>query len=84
MNDRQGAEQCVKYINGTKLDDRVIRCDWDAGFVEGRQFGRGKQGGQVRDKYRTDFDHGRGGFGHLISQKMSRKIDENANATKTY
>jgi len=36
------------YINGTRLDDRIIRTDWDAGFVEGRQFGRGKSGGQVR------------------------------------
>jgi hypothetical protein len=37
----------MKYINGTRLDDRIIRTDWDAGFVEGRQFGRGKSGGQV-------------------------------------
>jgi hypothetical protein len=29
------------------LDDRIIRTDWDAGFVEGRQYGRGKTGGQV-------------------------------------
>ena len=36
------------YINGTRLDDRIIRTDWDAGFVEGRQYGRGKSGGQVR------------------------------------
>lgn len=36
------------YINGTRLDDRIIRTDWDAGFIEGRQYGRGKSGGQVR------------------------------------
>lgn len=35
------------YISGTRLDDRIIRGDWDAGFVEGRQYGRGKSGGQV-------------------------------------
>lgn len=35
------------YINGTRLDDRIIRTDWDAGFIEGRQYGRGKSGGQV-------------------------------------
>jgi hypothetical protein len=29
------------------MDDRIIRTDWDAGFVEGRQYGRGKSGGQV-------------------------------------
>ena len=37
----------MRYVNGTRLDDRVIRTDWDAGFKEGRQFGRGKAGGQV-------------------------------------
>ena len=35
------------------------------GFVEGRQYGRGKSGGQVRDEYRLDFDLGRGGFGKV-------------------
>ena len=24
-----------------------MRTDWDAGFIEGRQYGRGKTGGQV-------------------------------------
>lgn len=38
----------MRFINGTRLDDRIIRTDWDAGFKEGRQFGRGKSGGQVR------------------------------------
>lgn len=37
----------MRYVNGTKLDDRIIRTDWDAGFVEGRQYGRGRTGGQV-------------------------------------
>ena len=41
------ADRAIVCINGTKLDDRVIRTDWDAGFVEGRQYGRGKSGGQV-------------------------------------
>lgn len=36
-----------RYINGTRLDDRIVRTDWDAGFIEGRQYGRGKTGGQV-------------------------------------
>lgn len=59
-----------RYVNGTRLDDRLIRVDWDAGFVEGRQYGRGKTGGQVRDEYRTDYDAGRGGYGKLLSQKL--------------
>lgn len=41
----------------------MIRTDWDAGFQDGRQYGRGKTGGQVRDEYRTDYDPGRGGYG---------------------
>lgn len=44
---REDAENAMRFINGTRIDDRVIRTDWDAGFVEGRQYGRGKTGGQV-------------------------------------
>jgi hypothetical protein len=40
----------MRYVNGTRLDDRIIRTDWDAGFIEGRQYGRGKHGGQVSGK----------------------------------
>ena len=45
---REDAENCIRYISGTRLDDRVIRVDWDAGFEEGRQYGRGRSGGQVQ------------------------------------
>lgn len=44
---RGDSEAAMRYINGTRLDDRPIRTDWDAGFIEGRQYGRGKSGGQV-------------------------------------
>ncbi|XP_025230570.1 nuclear cap-binding protein subunit 2 isoform X4 [Theropithecus gelada] len=44
------AENAMRYINGTRLDDRIIRTDWDAGFKEGRQYGRGRSGGQVCEK----------------------------------
>lgn len=37
-------------MNTWAVDTRAIRCDWDHGFVFGRQFGRGKQGFQVRDE----------------------------------
>ena len=67
---REDAEYGIRFINGTRLDDRIIRTDWDAGFVEGRQYGRGKSGGQVRDEYRTDFDSGRGGYGKIVQQKL--------------
>lgn len=70
---RSDALDCMKYINGTKLDERVIRCDLDPGFKEGRQFGRGKSGGQVRDEYRTEYDVGRGGWGHRARQEQERE-----------
>lgn len=50
----------LRYISGTKLDERIVRADLDPGFLDGRQYGRGKSGGQVRDEYREDFDSGRG------------------------
>ncbi|KAF4471645.1 RNA recognition motif domain-containing [Fusarium albosuccineum] len=62
----QDALDCMKYIGGTKLDERIVRTDLDPGFEEGRQYGRGKSGGQVRDEYREDFDEGRGGVGRAI------------------
>lgn len=54
---------CMRYISGTKLDERIIRCDLDIGYKDGRQFGRGRSGGQVRDEHRQDYDAGRGGWG---------------------
>ncbi|XP_042908165.1 nuclear cap-binding protein subunit 2 isoform X2 [Parasteatoda tepidariorum] len=68
--EREDAEDAMRYVNGTKLDDRIIRTDWDAGFIEGRQYGRGRTGGQVRDEYRTDYDVGRGGYGKIVQQKI--------------
>ena len=70
---RREAEDCVKYINGTMVDDRPIRVDFDWGFMEGRQFGRGRTGGQVRDEYRMDFDPGRGGYGTILKQELSSR-----------
>lgn len=45
---RQDAEDAVKYISGTIMDDRPVRVDFDWGFKDGRQYGRGRSGGQVR------------------------------------
>eukprot|EP01083_Nonionella_stella_P126613 383312_1 len=41
-----------RYLDHMKLDGRIIRVDMDPGFEEGRQYGRGKSGGQVRDFHR--------------------------------
>ena len=48
FHSREDAGDAVKYINGATLDERPIRVDFDWGFLEGRQFGRGRGGGQVR------------------------------------
>uniref|UniRef100_A0A8C5V7N4 Nuclear cap-binding protein subunit 2 n=1 Tax=Microcebus murinus TaxID=30608 RepID=A0A8C5V7N4_MICMU len=66
---RADAENAMRYINGTRLGDRIIRTDWDAGFKEGRQYGRGRSGGQARDEYRQDYDAGRGGYGKLAQNQ---------------
>uniref|UniRef100_A0A8D0B8M0 Nuclear cap-binding protein subunit 2 n=1 Tax=Salvator merianae TaxID=96440 RepID=A0A8D0B8M0_SALMN len=70
---RAEAEHSMRFINGTRLDDRIIRTDWDAGFKEGRQYGRGKTGGQVRDEYRRDYDEGRGGFGKIYQMQKAKQ-----------
>ncbi|KAI5121678.1 hypothetical protein M0805_002754 [Coniferiporia weirii] len=70
---------CMRYVNGTKLDERVIRCDLDLGYREGRQFGRGKSGGQVRDEHRQDYDAGRGGWGAQAQRaEMERRRELDA------
>ncbi|XTI83048.1 nuclear cap-binding protein subunit 2 [Cenococcum geophilum] len=71
----QDALDCMKYIGGTKLDERIIRTDLDEGFTEGRQYGRGKSGGQVRDEYRDEYDPGRGGYGRAIGEDLGDDRD---------
>lgn len=69
----------MKYVSGTKLDERIIRCDLDLGYKEGRQFGRGKSGGQVRDEHRQDYDPGRGGWGaqaQRLEAERRREVEE--------
>jgi len=69
----------MRYVSGTKLDERIIRCDLDLGYKEGRQFGRGKSGGQVRDEHRQDYDAGRGGWGaqaQRLEIERRREVEE--------
>ncbi|KAI0797932.1 hypothetical protein C8Q75DRAFT_801840 [Abortiporus biennis] len=69
----------LRYISGAKLDERIIRCDLDLGYKEGRQFGRGKSGGQVRDEHRQDYDPGRGGWGAQAQRaeiERRREVEE--------
>ena len=53
---REDAARAIELLNKSVCDGRIIRVDWDIGFLEGRQYGRGKSGGQVRDEFRKDVD----------------------------
>lgn len=71
---RKAAEASVSFLNGTLLDERPIRVDIDWGFMDGRQFGRGRSGGQVRDEFRQDYDPGRGGYGKIIQREFMMQL----------
>ncbi|EDO19432.1 hypothetical protein Kpol_1002p79 [Vanderwaltozyma polyspora DSM 70294] len=64
------ALNAVKYLSDTKLDDRTITIDLDPGFEDGRQFGRGKSGGQVSDELRFEYDASRGGFAVPLADRI--------------
>ncbi|KAK3043458.1 hypothetical protein RJ639_002037 [Escallonia herrerae] len=65
---REDAEDSVKYLSGTILDDRPIRVDFDWGFQEGRQWGRGRSGGQKElEAQRHLVDYGTGSLGSFPS-----------------
>ncbi|KAG0417801.1 Nuclear cap-binding protein subunit 2, partial [Dictyocoela roeselum] len=46
--DRSSAEKAHNFIDGMKLDGKNMKVDIDYGFREGRQFGRGEFGGQLK------------------------------------
>ncbi|XP_050438699.1 nuclear cap-binding protein subunit 2-like [Adelges cooleyi] len=39
---RLGAETCMKTMTKAMLDGKQVKVDWDAGFIEGRQYRREK------------------------------------------
>ncbi|WVQ67518.1 uncharacterized protein L199_005718 [Kwoniella botswanensis] len=65
-----------RIIMGLDRHQKVIRCDIDPGYKEGRQFGRGKSGGQVRDEFRQEYDSGRGGWGHQRLEEEKRRQEQ--------
>lgn len=52
----ENAAAALKYISGTVCDGKIIRCDLDSGFKQGRQYGRGSSGGQARDDRRQSYE----------------------------
>jgi nuclear cap-binding protein subunit 2 len=72
------AAACLKFISGTICDDRIIRCELDAGFKPGRQFGRGASGGQIRDERRQTADPARGGV--VNNNQYDRNSNRNSSS----
>ncbi|KVH93926.1 hypothetical protein Ccrd_004021, partial [Cynara cardunculus var. scolymus] len=69
---REDTEDSVKYISGTILDDRPIRVDFDWGFQDGRQWGRGRSGGQKElEEQRQVVDYGVGSLGSFQPPPMA-------------
>jgi nuclear cap-binding protein subunit 2 len=78
---RKDAVAAVSLLSSTKLDGNVIRVELDAGFQPGRQYGRGRKGGQVRDDRRPEPVRKR--------QRVDSNVDEQppdavVNATSEY
>lgn len=73
-NEPREALNAVKYLSDTKLDDKNISIDLDPGFEDGRQFGRGKSGGQVSDELKFEYDAARGGFAIPLAQRIAPRF----------
>ena len=51
------AAKTAKYtLTGINIDGKQIRVDIDLGFEEGRQYGRGRNGYQIRDEITKNYD----------------------------
>ena len=70
--DNGSAKRAVNFLNSSILDSREIRVDWDTGFTEGRQYGRGRNGGQKRDEYKKHNDPQRSNY---FQRKYNRDYD---------
>ena len=75
------ALNCLKFISHTVCDDQVIRCELDAGFIPGRQYGRGRSGGQVRDDRRIAADPARG---NLIKYETDTPYSHSRNPSNNH
>jgi len=72
--------RAIECLTGSKLDGQIIRCEIDHGFENGRQFGRGKAGGQVRHEKKmasSEDRYRRRSFGHRgeYSRDYGRRED---------
>lgn len=87
-HDRLSALLAVANLSGSRLDGRVIRVELDAGFHPGRQYGRGRSGGQVRDDKRVTGRRGShqvgGEGGHYVpGGKRERETEGDQDTSKS-
>lgn len=75
---------CLKYISGTMCDGQIIRCELDGGFQPGRQYGRGKSGGQVRNEKAAAFNDGKPSFTPPSSGKRDRSERDSYDRRPSY
>ena len=64
------------WLDGLRVDGRLLQADFDQEFKPGRQLGRGKGGGQIRDDHRSGFDGGRGGWGTRERRQQQMRLME--------
>ncbi|CDK28811.1 unnamed protein product [Kuraishia capsulata CBS 1993] len=69
----KGALSAVKYLNGTRINGRSMAIDLDPGFTEGRQFGRGENGGQRTHTDTRSRRGARGGYRRQNSGYRERR-----------
>jgi nuclear cap-binding protein subunit 2 len=81
---RKDALQAVAHLTETKLDGRVIRVELDAGYYQGREYGRGKSGGQVRDERRNRQVPSRPMNRHRPYSTPSVRVGESNSASSGY
>ena len=76
--ERENAKIAVQSLDNTYIDNRLIRVDWDIGFEEGRQYGRGITGCQRRDEIRRKYDPDRPANTNLLGTKRERVNDNHS------
>lgn len=78
----QQAHTTRAVMHGLQVDERTVGVDLDQRFKAGREWGRGKSGGQIRDEVRQGWDKGRGGWGaRERRQQQMREMKEQQKST---
>ena len=72
---REDAKKAIEMLNNFTVGDRRITIDFDLGFHEGREYGRGRRGGQAEEEKKNDAkrgDHFKGEFKSKFDQSNKR------------